>query len=319
MSIDPKILALMAQLVPAQAPWLAPGCPAPVAERRSKLAELQREGLESLGYPAYPDVAERDEYLAGDGDPLHVRVFTPPDPAPRPGYLFFFGGGFWQRSFDGPDIVHACRRAASEAGVVVVQLDYPLAPEHPYPAAVEAGFRTLTWMAENASALGIDPDRLAVGGQSSGGNLAAATALYARDHGGPALKLQVLEVPALDLTGGHLAAIPGAPDDPGPRLAEFAELLSLYGVNNELVGTPYVSPLLAPDHTGLPPALILAAEYDPLRGDAEAYAEVLRGAGVPVTQVTYSGQLHASPALAPLVPAGEAWRAQISHALRTWL
>ncbi|MDR1237880.1 MAG: alpha/beta hydrolase, partial [Propionibacteriaceae bacterium] len=283
MSIDPQILALMAQLIPTQAPWLDPSCPAPVAERRARMADLQREHLEPLGYRAYPELDERDEYLTGDGDPIHVRIFTPPTPAPRPGYLFFFGGGFWQRSFDGPDIVDACRRAAAEAGVTVVQLDYPLAPEHPYPAAVEAGFQTLTWMAENAAALGIDPDRLAVGGQSSGGNLAAATALYARDHGGPALKLQILEVPALDLTGGHLAAIPGqTTDSPGPQLAEFMELLSLYGVT-ELTSDPYVSPLLAPDHAGLPPALILAAEFDPLRGDAEAYAETLRNAGVPVT------------------------------------
>ncbi|MDR0416236.1 MAG: alpha/beta hydrolase [Propionibacteriaceae bacterium] len=316
MPIDAKIVELMTPVMIAQAPHLDPSNPAPHAVRRQAMAELRQTWLEGLGYPSYPDLAETEETVPTEVGPVRVRLFTPPTPAPRPGYLFFFGGGFWQSSFDGLDIVDACRQAASEAGVTVVEIDYPLAPEQPYPAAVLAGAAVLQWMADEAGRLGLDPDRLAIGGQSSGGNLAAATALHVRDHGGPALKLQILEVPALDLTGGHLSPVPGSA--PAPTPVEFEDLIRAYGVLDKLT-EPYVSPLLAPDLSGLPPALVLAAEYDPLRGDAEAYGHALRAAGVPVVQATFSGQVHASPALRPAVPAADAWRAMVSHALRRWV
>jgi acetyl esterase len=316
MPVDRQIMELMTPLMIAQAPHLDPANPASHAVRRQAMADLRQAWLEALDYPSYPGLTETDETVPTPVGPVHVRLFTPSSPAPRPGYLFFFGGGFWQRSFDGSDIVDACRRAASEAGVTVVEIDYPLAPEQPHPAAVTAGAAVLQWMADEAPRLGLDPDRLAVGGQSSGGNLAAVTVLRARDRGGPPVKLQILEVPALDLTGGHLTPVPDTA--PAPNRQDFEDLIDAYGVADKLTD-PYVSPLLAPDLAGLPPTLILAAEHDPLRGDAEAYADALRQADVPVVQATFSGQVHGSPSLSPAVPAAEAWRAMISHALRTWL
>ncbi|MDR1355333.1 MAG: alpha/beta hydrolase [Propionibacteriaceae bacterium] len=319
MLLDRRILEFMTPIIAAQAPYLDPTNPASHAERRRMLAKQHYQFFNSLSYPSYPNLTESDAQVETPSGSVSVRIFTPPAPAPRPGYLFFFGGAFWQRSFDSPDVVNACRRAAAEAEVTVIEIDYPLAPEYPYPAAVEAGYAVLQWMFEQADSLGLDPNRLAVGGQSSGANLAASTALYSRDHGGPALKLQILEVPVLDLTGSHFIFPPNQENTTDSTLpADFLEVLTIYGVADH-VNEPYVSPLLAPDLTNLAPALILSAGDDLLRGDAEAYAGALSAVGVTVTQVTYSGQIHATPGLSPLIPAADAWRAQISHALQTWL
>ncbi|MDR1430746.1 MAG: alpha/beta hydrolase [Propionibacteriaceae bacterium] len=313
MQIEPAVIQFIGRLAGEQAPYLDPGCGLSHAERRAAMAASQQRHLSELAYPEFADVSVTELEISHDGQPVPLRLFTPKGEGPRPAYLFFFGGGFWQRSFDGPDIVSACRQAASEAGVLVVEIDYPLAPEHPYPAALEAGVAALRYLVDNADHLGIRADRIAVGGQSSGGNLAAAVVRHAHDHGGPAIARQVLEVPALDLTGAHLAQLPG--QEAGPFPAEFVELLSLYQVFGRETD-PCVSPLLAPDFSGLPPALVLCSEFDPLRGDAQAYVAALQAAGVPAVGVSYAGQIHATPALGPISPSARAWRAQVSDYLR---
>jgi acetyl esterase len=296
------------------AQYLDPASPLPVEERRRALERANNDLMGSLAFaPVPPEVSVREVVVECAQSAVTVRLFVPEGGrTSKPACLFYFGGAFWQRSFDAPDFVFTCWSAALQANAVVAAIDYPLAPEHPYPAALQAGVSVLGWMAAHSDELGIDRNRLAVAGLSSGANLAAATALCCRDHGGPPLALQILEVPALDLTGAHQAVIPGLEGAP------FAEVITLYGVSDKLQD-PYVSPLLAPSLSGLPPALILAAELDPLSGDATAYADALRAAGVTAVCAVYAGQIHQSPALSPVSASARAWRAQVNAALRSGL
>ncbi|MDR2378815.1 MAG: alpha/beta hydrolase [Bifidobacteriaceae bacterium] len=243
-----------------------------------------------------------------------------PDGEPAPGaYVGFFGGAFRQGGLDFPSVDRAWRSRAVRAGIVVVGVDYALAPEHPYPAAVEQGYAAVAWVAEHAAELGVDPARLAVGGMSSGGNLAAAAALMARDRGGPALALQLLEVPALDLTGRHLRLSAGRGQGVPPILVK----LGLRSVAKTYLGAggaararePYASPLLAPDLAGAPPALILVAEHDLLRGDGEAYAARLRRAGVDATALVYLGHTHESAAFTKVLASARHWQGTVEAAL----
>ncbi|MDR2454234.1 MAG: alpha/beta hydrolase [Bifidobacteriaceae bacterium] len=243
-----------------------------------------------------------------------------PGGEPAPGaYIGFFGGAFRQGGLDFPSVDRAWRSRAVRAGTVVIGVDYALAPEHPYQAAVEQGHAALAWVAEHAAELGVDPARLAVGGMSSGGNLAAAVALMARDRGGPALALQVLEVPALDLTGGHLRLSAGRGQGMPPILVK----LGLRSVAKAYLGPgaarrarePYASPLLAPDLAGAPPALILVAEHDLLRGDGEAYAARLRRAGVDATALVYLGHTHESAAFTKVLASARHWQRTVEAAL----
>jgi acetyl esterase len=199
--------------------------------------------------------------------------------------------------------------------VVVAAVSYALAPEHPYPAAVEQGYAVLEWLARKAESLGVDPGRIAVSGQSSGGNIAAALTHVNRDRAGHPLALQILEVPALDLTGKHLdrdavqltdeqwAGIDLAIDQYVPRVEDRLD--------------PSVSPLLADRFDGLPPAYIFTAELDPLRGDGEAYAAALAGAGVPVAAMRLVGLMHDSALYERVSSTARAAQSAVADALRT--
>ncbi|WP_162606130.1 alpha/beta hydrolase [Jiangella aurantiaca] len=252
---------------------------------------------------------------------VRVRVYRPPlpDGDSVPAFVHLFGGGWWQSTFDGPDMIELCRRTALDAGVIVVQVDYALAPERPYPAALEEAYAVLGWLAGGVDGLPVDPGAIAVGGVSAGANLAAALCRLARDRGGPAIALQVLEVPALDATlelydVSVLSAL-GSGDDsrPAPSLVEAWDGY----VGSADRADPYVSPVRAADFAGLPAALILTAEFDPLWREGRAYGDALADAGVRVVSVTYGGQIHGAPSLSALSASSRAWRAQVSWALRT--
>lgn len=241
-----------------------------------------------------------------DGTELPLRIYRPRvgGGEPLPVIVNFHGGG-WV-SGDARQSEWWCAGVAAGAGAVVVSVEYRLAPEHPFPIPPEDCYAATTWVAEHGAELGVDAARLAVMGDSAGGNLAAVVALMARDRGGPAIALQVLVYPSVavgaDFPSKHEnaeAPVLGAKDvDNTPRLY-------LLGTDADMTD-PYVSPLYA-EHQGLPPALIQTAQYDPLRDHGAAYAAALRDAGVEVRLTNYVDAVHGYASLPGISPsAGQA-------------
>ncbi|MFF2166668.1 alpha/beta hydrolase [Streptomyces sp. NPDC058175] len=225
--------------------------------------------------------------------PLRARLYHPPgSPAKdlRPALLYLHGGGFVLGTLDGVDEV--CRAIAARSGWLVLSLEYRLAPEHPYPAALEDSLDTLAWLRRSALDAGIDPDIIAVGGDSAGGNLAAALCLHLRNRGLPLPASQVLVYPAVDdrFCTPSWTRFADAPLLTAADARWFWE--QYIGPDRQGGVDQYAAPMKAASLRGLPPALVLTAEVDPLRDDAEAYAERLRRDGVPTTAVRHSGVFH---------------------------
>jgi acetyl esterase/lipase len=210
-----------------------------------------------------------------------------------PGLLYIHGGGFVMSDLE---LFYAMAlRAVDELGVVVVAVEYRLAPEHPFPAPVEDCYAALSWMVANAAELGIDPARVGVAGESAGGGLAAAVALLARDRGGPALCFQLLDVPELDdrLDTPSMVAYLDAP--------EWSRLGAIFSWRSYLGTEPggadvsaYAAPARAEDLSELPPAFVNVCQFDPLRDEGIAYAQRLMHAGVPTELHHYPGTFHGS-------------------------
>jgi acetyl esterase len=226
-----------------------------------------------------------------DIDGIRGRHYEPPEPGgPHPLLVYFHGGGFLYGDLDTHDNV--CRILCRHAGAHVLAVDYRLAPEHPFPAAVDDARAALRWAYENAGRLKADPARIGVGGDSAGGNLAAVTSQLAAKDGGPAPALQLLIYPATDFTTrrrsrelfgeGFLLT--------NSEMDWFED--NYLGPGSPQAGDPRASPLLAGDLSGLPPAFVVTAAFDPLRDEGEAYAEALGDAGVPVTLRRFPGFIH---------------------------
>ncbi len=267
---------------------------------RTALVELIAGAAAEL--PPNERVVREDQEIAGpDGDALRLRVYRPADSDPStalPGFLFIHGGGMIMGSIDASDL--DCEAFVERVGCVVVSVDYRLAPEHPYPAPVEDCYAALGWMVDQADALGLDPGRIAVGGQSAGGGLAAGTCLLARDRGGPAVAFQVLVYPMLDDRNATASA------------REFTGILSWSHEHNasgwraylgDAAGgdevSIYAAPARADDLSGLPPAIIQVGELEVFRDEDIAYATRLLQAGVSTELHVYPGTFHASDAFAP--------------------
>lgn len=305
---------------PASAKAPANGSPSARARAKHRRAALawDRTELETVGTPG-PELRITEHEVPVPGYPaVRVRVYHPPGDGPVPGCLTFFGGAFRIGGIDYPTTDAACRRRAADSGVAMVAVDYALAPEHRYPAQVEQAHAALEWLFASAAGLGIDPDRIGVAGTSAGGNIAAALTLVNRDRGRLPVRLQVLEVPVLDLTGRHLElratralGIPSL-----IALRELRSVVRTYVPDRADARTPYASPLLAPSHADLPPAVVFTAEYDPLRGDGAAYAAALREAGVDASAVRYLGVTHDTPIFTGALPAARRWHADVVSALR---
>ena len=240
---------------------------------------------------AAPGVTLADRSIPGPGGDLPIRVYTAAAAAsgPRPLVVYLHGGGY---VFGGGlrlgDWI--CSRVASAVGAVVVAVDYRLAPAHRFPAAVEDCYAAVAWAAANAAELGADGP-LGVMGESAGGTLSAVVCLLARDRGGPVISHQGLSYPGTDMTG-HDAAAAAAASSLFLSPAEMAAYRRLYLGPDGDPADPMASPLLAADHSKLPPALIQVAELDPLREDGVRYAAALRAAGVAVRLTTYAGMPH---------------------------
>ena len=257
--------------------------------------------------------------VPGPGGPLASRLYVPhglPAGTAPPLLVYYHGGGWVIGDLDTHDGV--CRFLAATAGVAVLSVDYRLAPEHPFPVPVEDAWAAFAWAAANAEALGIDPARIAVGGDSAGGNLAAVVSLLAREGGGAKPAMQLLIYPVTD-----------SAETPRSRHV-FAEGFFLTRTDMELFEAAYLPPgtdaddprisvLKAPDLSNLPPAYVTTAGFDPLRDEGEAYALRMREAGVEVALRRHAGLVHSFANLTPVSRTSRGAMHEVAGALRMGL
>jgi acetyl esterase len=293
--LNPQVKVLLDGMAQAGGPALSEMSPPDARE--------MFRALSALGVPE--EVARVDDRLVPtpDGD-VPVRVYTPSEAVggDAPLFLWFHGGGWVIGDLETADAT--CRALANRSGAVVISVDYRLAPEHPAPAAADDCLAAVMWAVENFELLGANPARLGVGGDSAGGNLAAVVCQRVRDEFGPEIDFQLLVYPVTDCTLSH------------PSIDENAEGYFLtkdamqwfvgHYVGDGDVKDPGVSPLHAASLAGLPPALVITAEFDPLRDEGEAYAAALADAGVPVEAIRYEGQIHGFVGMAAMIDDGAA-------------
>jgi acetyl esterase len=276
-----------AALAAAEASGLRPWNEMSVADARVSFLEQRRAG--QAGALPVRDVIDR--HIKGPDGYLPMRVYRPRDPAatPPPVYVHFHGGGWVLGNLDSHDVM--CRNLCATSGAVVVSVDYRLAPEAVFPKPLEDAWSATRWVADNGEALGVDSSRLGVGGDSAGGNLAAAVCRRARDAGGPAIGFQLLMYPCIDLT---LASPTMTSLGKGYRLTRdlMAWFVGHYLADPAQAEDPDASPIRASTLAGLPPTLVATAGFDPLVGEGKAYADALAAAGVPVEYVCYEGMIH---------------------------
>jgi acetyl esterase len=289
MTFDQDVLALFAAMRAANAPTIDT---MPVREGRLMFA--MQAGR--LAGPVAEMADVRDLAAEGPAGAIPLRLYRPHG-APAEGaplLLYFHGGGWVIGDLDTHDGL--CRDIAARAACLVLAVDYRLAPEHPAPAAAEDAIAALRWTLAHATTLGADPARLAVGGDSAGGNLAAVAALTARDEG-VKLRAQILIYPAVDLRAG-MSLYPsqttnaGVPPLTRPVMDWFMDKYLPAGAGETLAADWRLSPILAPDKAGLAPALIIVAENDALHDEGLAYADALEAAGVPVERLDVPGMIH---------------------------
>lgn len=310
MPLDPQLEPLV-QLMNAA------GAETPLSERT---VDEVREGFEALpalfGEPEAVTLVQ-EQTLDGSGGDITVRIYQPGRAGPFGALVWFHGGGFVIGNLDTHD--HVCRELANRAECVVVAVDYRLAPEHRFPAAVDDCWAALNWVLEEGPSMSIETDRIAVGGDSAGGNLAAVVARRARDEGEPELRLQLLVYPFVDLRT--------APDWPSRSTNGEGYVLSTEQLDwfrdHYLGGSdgddPDATPSVAEDLAGLAPAYVVAAEFDPLHDETVAYADQLRAAGVPVELRDYAGAVHIFFQLGPVTEIGRRAVDEAATALRAAL
>lgn len=312
MALEPTVKTLLDQVALLGAPPPEEGTPAQARELYKAMAALGA---------AIVDVASvKSRVFRGPGGPVGVRIYTPHGgTAPKPVLVWFHGGGWVIGDLDTAD--PTARALAEASGAMVVSVDYRLAPEHRFPAAADDCFAAVAWVLEHADGLGVDRTHVAVGGDSAGANLAAAITLMARDRGGPDLAFQLLVYPALDPG----MATPSYRDNGEGYLLRSSTMAWFWDCYLGPDGdrhNPYAAPVHAKDLHGLPPALVITAEYDPLRDEGEAYGAALAANGVRTTVTRYDGEIHGffgtsevfgPPAADAMTEAGAALRAALSR------
>jgi acetyl esterase len=232
----------------------------------------------------------RESVISGPGGPLKLRIYTPDGQGPFPLVVFFHGSGFVLCSLDTHDGM--CRNISAGAGCVVVSVDYRLAPEHKFPAGLEDCLHATRWAAAHAEALAADASRLVIAGDSAGGNLAAVAAMRLRDEGVPPLKGQVLIYPVTDYHTPGTPSYAANAEGYGLTRKTMEWFWAHYLTRAEEGGHPDASPLRAVSLRGLPPALVITAEYDPLCDEGERYGQRLTAEGVPTAVSRYDGMNH---------------------------
>ncbi len=282
MPLDPQVQAIRDRLERDSVPNL---CTLSIADAR----EADVAAARASAGTAEPVHEVSDRTVPGPACGLPIRIYRPRGDEPLPALVYFFGGGWSLGTVDTCDGV--CRCLANATGCVTVAASYRLAPEHKFPAAVQDCHAVTAWVASHAAEIGVDPARIAVGGDSSGGNLAAAVALLARERGGPRIVHQLLVYPNTD----YLADTASMREGTDPHLFNATAVewyWGMYLASPEDGANPLASPLRAGDLSGLPPATVITAEYDPLRDEGEHYAARLKSAGVPVELTRFDGMMH---------------------------
>jgi acetyl esterase len=298
MPLDPALVPML-DLLPEMDPSLTP----------EQLRSLSAMGSLSAGGDPYRPTT-LDLMAPGPAGPIPVRLYTPAGGSRTPGLVVYYHGGGWViGDLESHDAV--CRELSSRAGAAVLSVDYRLAPEHPYPASVDDAWAALEWAREQAGELGADADRMAVAGDSAGGNLAAVMALLARDQALP-LRLQVLVYPATDFSQRR----PSFCDNGQGYMLTSTAIDWFEGHYAPDRSDWRASPMLAESHRNLAPAVILTCEFDPLRDEGDAYAAKLQAAGVPVTHRCYEGLIHGAFSMGQVVPSAQAMMDDVVVAVR---
>lgn len=305
MPLDPQAEMLLKQMESAGAPPLNTLSP-PDARRLTAAMFKVPPGTEE------PVHKVENRSIPGPAGQIPVRIYTPAGAGPFPLLVFIHGGGFVICDLESHDA--ACRSLTNQAKCVTVSIDYRLAPEHKFPAAVDDSYAAALWVSEHAKELNGDPNRMAIGGDSAGGNLSAVVSMLARDAGKPKICFQLLVYPATD---AH-------------RKTESHRKFTDYFLTKEMIdyfighylrgeadkNDPRMSIALAKNFKDLPPAHIITAEFDPLRDEGEAYAETLRSAGVASTVTRYPGMIHGFFTMANVLDRGKKAVAEAAAHLR---
>ncbi len=282
MTLNAQVQALLDQMAENPMPSITE-LPAP--EARALFAAMA-ENTDPKGIPIGK---VEDLTIPGPAGDLPVRLYTPIAAAPvGPALVFYHGGGWVIGNVDTHDAL--CRQLANESGARVISVDYRLAPEHPFPAAVEDAFVAVKWVQNNAMDLDVDPNAIAVGGDSAGGNLAAVVTQMAR-KGGVRIAFQLLIYPVTEALA-DTASMNALAEGFMLEKASMEWFVGQYVPAGTTPKDPRISPLLAEDLSGLPPAYLVTAGYDPLKDEGRAYAEKLQAAGVTVEHVNYEAMIH---------------------------
>jgi len=308
MTLNPQAAALLQQGAESGAPTLDAGTP---DEGRAVFLAMTGQ----VGLPPVEVAQIREIQIPGPNGDIRSLVITPNNAGdgPLPVLIYYHGGGW---VIGCPESHNSeTRFYADAAKCVVVVPDYRLSPEHKFPAAPEDCYAVLEWVAANGDAINGDPSRIAVGGDSAGGNLSAVVAQMTRERGGPAISLQVLVYPATDMSqdsesyesnkDGYFLT--------GEMMAWFRKH---YLLGPSDIKDTRASPLLAQDFSGLAPALVMTAGYDPLRDEGDAYADRLKSAGVAVEHIKYPGQIHGFVSMAGVIDEGREFLERAAKALR---
>jgi acetyl esterase len=307
MPLDPlakRLLVMMAAASPSGR------SPPSVEERRHALTKLMQ-----LARAEVPSPAGIDGVLPGPGGDLRYRLYSPVNEADEylPGFIFFHGGGMVAGSIETHDRI--CAAMAQTTGCRLVSVDYRLAPEHKFPAAIEDAIAATRWVAGQGSSLGIDAARLVIGGDSAGGTLAAVVCQDALRHAGPAISAQCLICPVLDFEEASPSRQAFSEDHLLDRVTLEADLADYLHEDADLAD-PRISPLRAIKFTGLPTAIIHTAEFDPMRDEGNAYAGKLVAAGIAVDHVCHDGMIHNFHAMGAMLPQGRLVLQQIGEQVR---
>lgn len=305
--LDPQAEALLQQMAQMNLPPMNTLTPIQARERLKILTALL----------APPEAVANVENLTipGPGSQIPLRIYTPQCEGPFPMLVYFHGGGFVIGDLDTED--NLCRSLANGACCIVVSVDYRLAPEHRFPAAVEDAFAATKWVADNANNIKGDSTRMAVGGTSSGGNLAVVVVIMSRDQGGPSLRYQLLINPgSFNYSRYDTKSYQSYANGYFLTKGDVEWLSNQYVNCDEDRLNHLVSPLLVPDLSGLPPALIITSEFDVLRDDGESYAKRLKKAGVSARYIRYKGMIHGFMGMYGLLDRARTGIEEASAALR---
>jgi acetyl esterase len=314
--LDPQVTARLQQLKTRDALRPLSDRTLSVDEKIASLREMMRR-VQSQGFPLEPVFRVEQLNLPGPAGKIEVRLYAPQVEASAtkflPALVYYHGGGFVAGDLDSHDTL--LRALANRAECIVVSVAYRLAPENPYPAANEDAWAALSWVAAQGSAIGVDSARLAVGGDSAGGLLAAWVAQKANENG-LKLRLQILLYPNLDATTSSASWTELGTGEYILSLAQMREWYDAYlprGINR---ADPNVSPLFQTNLAGIAPAFIVTADHDPLRDEGNEYAAKLKAANVPIDHTCWPGMIHGQASLAGVLDAGKLLINQTASALR---